>query len=237
MLELDGERVIPDLMDGCRFTRMLLWEHVERYKLAQRYAAGRRILDIACGSGYGTRMLRECTEKEVIGADLSADALEYAAARYRVPGIRWVQADAEGFSSFDEFDMVVSFETIEHLADPARFVARVFDGLPPDGIFCVSAPVVETAKLDRFHLHDFTAQQLRDLVTGVGFEIVEELSTGFRCYPWHVVHAKLVQPPASKDYWTTSWWTTLRLLLLGFYWESLALMCRRGEGGGTRAGG
>jgi len=60
---------------------MLLCEHVERYKLAQRYAAARRILDIACGSGYSARMLQERTEGGVIGADLSAEALECAAAR------------------------------------------------------------------------------------------------------------------------------------------------------------
>jgi len=231
----DGERVIPDLMGSCRFTRTLLWEHMERYKLAQRYAAGRTILDIACGVGYGTKMLKERTDKEVTGSDLSSHALEYAAARYGAPGITWVQADAEEFNAFDDFDMVVSFETIEHLVHPARFVARVFDALPPGGIFCVSAPVVKTTKLDKFHRHDFTARKLRDLVTGAGFEIIEELPSGFRYYPWDLVHARLVQPPANKkcwgkDHWKVSWWTILRLLLLGLYWGSLALVCRRGKG-------
>ncbi len=236
-LELDGERAIPDEMGFCRFTRMLLWEHVERYELARRHAPGRKILDIACGSGFGTRMLKESTEKEVVGVDLSADALEYATSRYGLSGISWVRADAEEFETFGEFDMVVSFETIEHLTDPARFVGRVFEGLSPGSIFCVSAPVVKTARMDRFHRHDFTARKLRDMVTAAGFEIVEELPTGFRCYPWDVVHAKLVQPPASKDYWDMTWWTTLRLLLLGLYWGSLALVCRKGQGGDTWAGG
>jgi len=227
-LELDGERVIPDLMGSCRFTRLLLREHVERYSLAQRYAAGRRILDIACGVGYGTRMLSERTDGEVLGVDYSAEALEYAAARYGAPGVRWLLADAEEFTAFEAFDMVVSFETIEHLADPGRFVARVFDGLPPGGIFCGSVPVVKTSHVDRFHRHDFTPQQFRGLVRGAGFEIVEELPAGFRCYPWDVVHAKLMQPPASKGNWSAPWWLTLRALLSGFSWKSLALVCRRG---------
>jgi len=93
-------------------------EHLARYRWAARWATGQRVLDVACGTGYGSHILHKAGAKQVVGLDIHRPALDFALHRY--PGPHYVQADAMSLPIQNGvFDVVVSIETLEHLSDPS----------------------------------------------------------------------------------------------------------------------
>ena len=110
MIEFTGERVIPGYVEDD------LWaEHLARYAFACRFAPGTRVLDLGCGTGYGTAELaRHATE--AVGVDIAPDAIDFAASHYR--SARFIVASATDVPLDDaSFDIITAFELIEHLSD------------------------------------------------------------------------------------------------------------------------
>ena len=136
-LEETGEVVIPGV------TPHAIWqEHIERYRFAAAYTTGRAVLDIACGTGYGSAHLADTGAKSVTGGDISNRTLAYARRHFLSPRTDFVRIDAACFP-FDgaRFDVIVSFETIEHLRDPGSFVADCSRVLREGGLFVCSTPM------------------------------------------------------------------------------------------------
>jgi len=132
LVEFTGERVVPGQVDAD-----LLNEHLARYAFAARLARGRRVLDAGCGTGYGSAELA-ATAFSVIGADLAADAVDYARAEYRLPNLRFEQASCNALPHRDAiFDMVVAFEVIEHLPRWREFLLEARRVLASNGLFIV----------------------------------------------------------------------------------------------------
>ena len=119
-LEFTGERFVPGIAGE------IAHEHWHRYLFARRFAAGRRVLDVACGEGYGSALLAEVAQ-DVRGLDIDAQTVVHASTRYAgLANVRFEQGSAAALSLPDaSVDVVVSFETIEHLprADQARMLA------------------------------------------------------------------------------------------------------------------
>lgn len=116
-------------------------QHLQRYAFATDRIAGRRILDLACGPGYGSYVLAQAAGREVVGVDISPEAIAYGKQHYRRPGLELAIGDALTWTPPDGlFDTVVCFETIEHLADPRAFVAHLTRLLSPSGRLIISAP-------------------------------------------------------------------------------------------------
>jgi O-antigen biosynthesis protein len=153
-VSFDEERLVPE---GA--VEASLQEHLARYRFAKEQAKG-RVLDVACGTGYGTAML------DAVGVDLSLEALRYAK-RHPAP---YVAADAARLPFNRTFDSIVSFETIEHVADPGRFVAECARVLKPGGLFIVSTPNRElwsprSAKpLQRHHVKEFSRREFLEVL-------------------------------------------------------------------------
>jgi SAM-dependent methyltransferase len=165
------ERLVPDALAASDVTgRDALALHLERYDFAARWARPGRLLDIACGVGYGTQRLAERVggAREVVGVDVSAEAIEHARARYAHPLARYEAADAMGFADAEGFDTIVSLETLEHLPEPAGFVARVAGLLRPRGVLVASVPTTPSVDVNPHHLHDFSAASFRRLLARVG---------------------------------------------------------------------
>ncbi|MBI3822098.1 MAG: class I SAM-dependent methyltransferase [Planctomycetes bacterium] len=152
-------------------SRQILDIHVRRYEEAARSIGGKRVLDIACGSGYGSQMLGRAGAQQVVAVDLSAAAIAYAQSHYAAAGVQFICANAEEFEWPERFDMAVSFETVEHLHEPARFLDRVHRLLVPGGTFQMSVPLGETRDIDPFHFHKFDADQVFALLKGAGFTV------------------------------------------------------------------
>lgn len=161
MIEFTGERVIPGEVNDN------LWaEHIARYALACRYASGARVLDIGCGSGYGTAELAK-PAAFAAGVDLSYDAVAYAREHY--PQSYFLQASAQALPFADRsFDVLTAFEVIEHLSDWEILLTESRRILRPDGLFLVSTPnkfyYSESRAQDGpnpFHTHEFEYDEFR----------------------------------------------------------------------------
>ena len=143
-----------------------LWgEHRSRYRFAAQFVAGKRVLDVATGAGFGLAMLRAAGAAP-IGVDYHLATL----ATIRTADPRLVLADAAclPFGS-DSMDVVVSFETIEHVRDAAALVAEIRRVLKPGGRLVLSTPNRAFGPVERhtgnpFHVREFTADELRDLL-------------------------------------------------------------------------
>jgi SAM-dependent methyltransferase len=120
--------------------------HLARYHFAsERVGREDRVLDAACGLGYGSALLwRDAPGRRVTGVDLSPWVVEYATDNFGAggQGPRYARQDVYDLSTFEDesFDSVVSFETIEHLLDPAPFLRHVRRVLVRDGLFVASVP-------------------------------------------------------------------------------------------------
>jgi ubiquinone/menaquinone biosynthesis C-methylase UbiE len=145
-----------------------LWgEHRSRYRFAAHFVAGQRVLDVACGSGFGLEMLR-AAGAQPIGIDYAADALTNI--RVGHPDARLVQADATRLPlATASIDQVVSFETIEHVPDAAALIRELRRVLKPGGHLVLSTPnrsfgPLERHTANRFHVREFTADELRSIL-------------------------------------------------------------------------
>lgn len=166
-----GERLVPDHMADDPASQRILEINLLHYELAARQVSGRRVLDIACGSGYGSKILKQAGAKSVVGVDLSSDAIRYAQQRYPDEGIEFICADAASFDWPEQFDVIVSFETIEHLPHPDQFLRRLRSLLVAKGDFYLSVPLGETRHFDPYHLHAFTQLEFFNLLENAGFAV------------------------------------------------------------------
>ena len=177
-MEPSLERITPDDVGNDPLTGTgSLDLHLERYRFAANLLAGGRVLDIACGTGYGARLIADSRPdaETIIGVDICADTIAYARARYGKDGIEFCVADANSFENASEFDCVVSLETIEHLPEPSRFVRNMTRSLRPDGLFIASVPITPTVDSNPHHQHDFTAKSFRKLLANFDLEEVTSL--------------------------------------------------------------
>jgi len=159
------ERLIPDhLSQGDVTGRETLELHLERYRFAARHARG-RLLDIASGVGYGTRLLRD-ERKQVrfaLGVDICDESVSYAQERYGRDGVEFRVGDAMLFEDPEGFDTIVSLETVEHLPSPTRLIDNLVSLLRPSGILVASAPTTPSVDVNPHHRHDFTERSFRRL--------------------------------------------------------------------------
>jgi SAM-dependent methyltransferase len=156
-LEATGERLMPEAFAG----ELVLAEHVARYLLAARLAPGRRVLDAACGEGYGTAMLAGAGAARVVGVDVDEETVAHARRQY---GLDARVGDVGELPFADgEFDLVVSFETIEHVPDPEQVLSEFARVLGDDGLLLVSTPNAREYLVDNpFHVRELTPEELID---------------------------------------------------------------------------
>jgi ubiquinone/menaquinone biosynthesis C-methylase UbiE len=135
ILKFTGERFVPGEAEGD-----IELEHLHRYSLACALAKGKRILDVASGEGYGSAMLA-AHAAEVIGVDISEEAIRHASGKYTAPNLRFVHGSCSALPLPDAaVDMVVSFETIEHHDQHEAMMQEIKRVLRPGGLLVISCP-------------------------------------------------------------------------------------------------
>ncbi|KAB8054809.1 glycosyltransferase [Janthinobacterium rivuli] len=152
-MRFTGERFIPTEEGKIQL------EHYHRYAVVRDLVAGKHVLDVACGEGYGSSMLAEVAVA-VTGVDISSEAVLHAEATYVKPNLTYLEGSATALPFADaSFDMVVSFETIEHLAGQVEMVAELRRVLRPEGMLVISSPnrpvySEESGEHNEFHVKE-----------------------------------------------------------------------------------
>lgn len=155
-MKFTGERYVPTESGEIRH------EHLHRYAWAARLVAGRDVLDIACGEGYGSAMLAQRGARSVIGVDISEEAVAHARDAYgRVENLDYRRGDAARIPLADDtVDIVVSFETIEHHDKHREMLAEVRRVLRPDGLLIISSPNRPVYSERSGHHNEFHVKEL-----------------------------------------------------------------------------
>jgi SAM-dependent methyltransferase len=173
--DLSLERIVPDQMDDQdAFDRATLKLHIERYAFAISHGKPGKVLDIACGAGYGAFQLIQSTkylQSRVTAVDIDQTAIDYAIKRYSNPAIHFICADAMLYDDPDRYDTIISLETVEHIKDTESFVKKLHSLLKNDGVLIVSAPVTPSTDGNPYHLSDFSVSSFKKLFETSGFTI------------------------------------------------------------------
>jgi len=172
-----GERFVPEADCDLLGTT----EHVERYSFAGKYAQGKVVLDIACGTGYGSHMLLQAGATTVTAVDISDEAIQFAAKRYQNERIRFIIGDAENYQH-GHFDLIVSFETLEHLDNRQLFLNNLSSMLNDDGMLIISTPnKAITSPLRRpgnirnkYHKYEYLEQEFILTLQNAGFNNIQK---------------------------------------------------------------
>lgn len=135
MLEWTGERYVP-WMSGAE----IHYEHLHRYAFVKQFVAGKNVVDLACGEGYGSSMLAE-QAAQVIGVDIDEKTVLHATNKYVRDNLKYIRGSITGVPLTDGiFDLAVCFEAIEHISEHDKLLSEVKRLLKKDGIFIVSTP-------------------------------------------------------------------------------------------------
>ena len=157
-----GERMVPEYSAGS----LMYSEHMVRYKAALEFVSGKTVLDIASGSGYGTKIIASKAAK-VFGVEVDEASILYSKENFGSNNIKYIKGDASTIPLDDNsVDVVVSFETIEHIKDYNKFLDEVDRVLKDDGVLLLSTPnSLEFTEGNHFHLHEFEYEELVNLVS------------------------------------------------------------------------
>jgi SAM-dependent methyltransferase len=167
---MTGERILPN---ECRSEAeyILYLRHLFAYRTAvARLKASDAVLDIGCGAGYGTRLLAD-NAQHAVGVDVVPAAVSEAAAAFASANCAFSVYDGDRLPFEDEqFDAATSFQTIEHVADDARFVAEAARVLKPGALLILTTPNRALRLRDgqrpwnRFHIREYRSTELESLL-------------------------------------------------------------------------
>ncbi|HEY4529478.1 MAG TPA: methyltransferase domain-containing protein [Luteimonas sp.] len=208
-LEVTGERVLEDDYRQSLGGYTIYAMHAASYAFAEPLCAGKRVLDLGCGSGYGTHRIAGHAA-EVHGVDVAADAVAFADARYRKSNLHFRQVAAGARLPFEDgsFDVVLSFQVIEHVEDPAGYLGEAHRVLAPGGSLVLITPDRRNRLLpmqrpwNRWHLHEYSLEELAGFAARQ-FRVVRRLRMGA---PWAIARVEIERYARTK-------WLTLPMTL------------------------
>jgi 2-polyprenyl-3-methyl-5-hydroxy-6-metoxy-1,4-benzoquinol methylase len=158
------ERLVPALVPWHQ--KQMIKDHTERYYFAKKYIHG-LVLDAACGSGYGTKILAEKKNVRIYGLDISDQAIQYARTTYKSKKIIFSKTSVMNLPFGDKsVDTVVSFETLEHVTNYKKFISEVGRVLKPEGVFVISTPniLVNGGTANPHHVKELSEIEFVDIL-------------------------------------------------------------------------
>jgi len=165
MLEWTGERFLPWIGEAT-----IAYEHLHRYAYASMLVKNRRVVDLACGEGYGTKILA-ASASSVVGIDIDETVIQHASEKYGGENIRFLSGSITEIPVKDDHcvDVVVCFEAIEHIENHEALLAEVKRILTLDGTFIVSTPNKaiysdEAREENPFHVKELYFEEIQELL-------------------------------------------------------------------------
>jgi 2-polyprenyl-3-methyl-5-hydroxy-6-metoxy-1,4-benzoquinol methylase len=148
--------------------------HLGRYSIVKSICKGKKVLDIACGEGYGSYLLSKWGAKEVVGIDISQEAIEKANKYFKLDNINFYKMNAENLNKIEDssFDLIVSFETIEHLKNSGKFLKEVARVATKDAIIVISCPndyfyYPDVKQYNPYHVKKYTFEDFTKLTESI----------------------------------------------------------------------
>ncbi|MFH1985706.1 MAG: class I SAM-dependent methyltransferase [Pseudomonadota bacterium] len=164
-IKFTGERMVPGIS-----SKRIEEDHLARYHFAAKYTRNKSVLDIACGTGYGTRVLLDNGAKSVDGVDNDETTIAFAKETYQAHNISYYIGDICYFEIGIKYDVIVCFETIEHIEDYTRALMNLYNLLQEDGLLIISSPNrrITSPKIysfkekpnNKYHSHEFSKTEL-----------------------------------------------------------------------------
>jgi ubiquinone/menaquinone biosynthesis C-methylase UbiE len=179
-LKFTGEVFIPGLSP-----KRIEKDHLERYRFATKYVLNKTVLDMACGTGYGSNIMAKAGAKFVKGIDISSELIDYGRTHYQRNNLSFEVGDACTFIGDSLYDVIVSFETIEHVEDYHLMLINLHRLLKKNGLLIISTPnrlvtsprsksLTDKPK-NKFHRVEFSVQELLEVLTDSGFWISRKI--------------------------------------------------------------
>lgn len=160
-----GERILLE-----KETPLMIARHFCAYKYAKDFVSGKEILDIGCGEGYGSDFLVGYA-KSVLGIDYDAAVIDYAKNKYRKSGLEFLVLDIKDLDSLGrKFEVICSFQNIEHIRDTERLLKNISGLLKEDSVFICSTCNIKDASpgsaapSNKFHVKEYLVDEFRNLL-------------------------------------------------------------------------
>lgn len=160
-----GERILLE-----KETPLMIARHFCAYKFAKGFVSGREVLDIGCGEGYGSDFLAGYA-KSVLGIDYDQTVIDYAKDKYQRSGLGFSVLDIKNLDSLGrKFDVICSFQNIEHIQDTGKLLEDISGLLNDNGVFICSTCNIKDASPDskvpfnKFHVKEYSVSEFRDLL-------------------------------------------------------------------------
>lgn len=164
-LDFTGERFIP----GVTPSDQMAAEHVSRYRFSLQFAKNRTVLDLGCGTGYGSLLLSQAAT-QVVGLDIDLQSVKYASIHYQTSNLFFAQMDCQRLGLPNRtFDLVISFEAIEHVTEQQQMLSEIKRVLTREGLVIISTPEktrynAGKKKPNPYHLRELSETEFSDLL-------------------------------------------------------------------------
>jgi SAM-dependent methyltransferase len=165
VLDWTGERYLPWIKEYA-----IAYEHLHRYAFAETLVKNKRVLDLACGEGYGTKLLAS-DAASVVGIDIDAKVINHASAKYGRENLRFLTGSITAVPIQENhcFDVIVCFEAIEHIENQDGLLAEAKRLLDPEGLLIVSTPNKpiygeESPEKNPFHVKELHFTEFEELL-------------------------------------------------------------------------
>lgn len=179
-----AEDLMPQLegsiMPHAKFMQDLYFYALARYQLASCYVKDKVVLDAGCGAGYGAEALAKAGAKKVFGVDIAPNSIQYCRENYSRQNLTFKIGDAARLDFRDNFfDLIVAFETIEHIKDYRQAISEFYRVLKPGGKLIISTPnkAVYSPGTKKpfypFHFHEFYLEELQKMLEPFQIEKIQ----------------------------------------------------------------
>ena len=164
-MEFTGERLVPGRVEADLYN-----EHISRYFFARPMVSGKKVLDLGCGSGYGSQLLAG-TAAHVVALDISEEAVGYAHQHFAAPNLHYVVSDAAQISlASGSFDTIICYEVVEHLLDQQALLDEANRLLNDGGMLIISTPnrvfyTDERHHQNPYHTREFNYDEFRGFLS------------------------------------------------------------------------
>jgi len=173
-LKFTGEFMVPGESEA-----RIEEDHLRRYNFAAQYCTNKRVLDVACGYGYGSRIIAASLPKSYLGIDINRDLIENASSEYGDKLVEFKIGTITDLDYKEKFDIVICFETIEHVNEYEKAITSLYDALVPGGLLIISSPnrpvtspltnSISDPPGNPYHTQEFTPSELKKLLKAAGF--------------------------------------------------------------------